>query len=66
MSTLSQGRPPASADPVRSWRLQQLEAAGYPPDDADVLSKRTDIDLHLALHLLRQGCPVEIALRILL
>jgi hypothetical protein len=51
---------------VRTWRLERLEAAGYPSEDARVLSERHDIDLHLALRLLERGCPVETALRILL
>jgi hypothetical protein len=51
-------------NPVRRW--QQLKLAGYPPTDALVLSRRIDIDVHLAAKLLRQGCPVGTAMRILL
>lgn len=54
------------SDPVRRWRLEQLERAGYPPSDALVLSGREDVDVHLAARLLRQGCPVPTALRILI
>jgi hypothetical protein len=53
-------------DPVRRWRLGQLRRAGYSPSDALVLSGRTDVDLHLAVSLLRNGCPAATALRILL
>ena len=53
-------------DPVRRWRLDQLKRAGYPPRDALVLSGRPEIDLHLAVRLLRQGCPAQTAVRILL
>lgn len=53
------------SDPVRRWRLRQLERAGYPPSDALVLSGR-DVDIHLAERLLAQGCPVDTAMRILL
>jgi hypothetical protein len=53
------------ADPVRSWRLEQLQRAGYDPIDSLVLSGRPDVDLHLAERLLRDGCPTDTALRIL-
>jgi hypothetical protein len=52
-------------DPVRRWRLEELERAGYPAPDALVLSGRADVDLHLAVKLLEDGCPVATALRIL-
>ena len=53
-------------DPVRRWRYDQLQRAGYPPSDARVLSARNDVDVHKAVKLLRDGCPVATALRILL
>ena len=53
-------------DPVRRWREQQLERAGYPPLDALVLSGRSDIDLHGAMKLLQHGCPLRTALQILI
>jgi len=53
-------------DPVRRWRLEELMRAGYAPADALVLSGREEIDLHLAVRLLAEGCRAEIALRILL
>ena len=52
-------------DPVRRWRSDQLQRAGYPPWDALVLSRRRDIDLHRAVDLLRRGCSPETAIRIL-
>ena len=52
-------------DPVRRWRLEALMRAGYAPPDALVLSRRDDVDLHLAVRLLAQGCPSETAVRIL-
>jgi hypothetical protein len=58
--------PPLPLEPVRTWRLEQLEAAGYPAYDAHVLSERADVDLHVAVGLLQAGCPVDTALRILL
>ena len=54
------------SDSVRHWRLEELERAGYTPLDALVLSGRPDIDLHLAVEMLEQGCPTETAMRILL
>jgi len=53
-------------DLVRRWRFDELARAGYPPSAALVVSGRSDIDLHAAVRLLRRGCPVETALRILL
>lgn len=50
---------------VQQWRLGQLERAGYPSSDALLLSGRPDVDIHDAAHLLRNGCPVETAVRIL-
>ena len=56
----------AERDPVRRWRLEELRRAGYLSGQAVVLSGRSDVDLHLATKLLRDGCPVETAMRILL
>jgi hypothetical protein len=53
-------------DPVEDWRAEQLEFAGYGPRDAARLARRQDIDLHLAVDLVRQGCPADLALKILL
>ena len=55
-----------SADDVISWRREQLRAAGYGWAEACRLAERTDVDLHLATDLLRNGCTSETALRILL
>jgi len=66
MSSMVSSPPSVSADPVRTWRREQLVAAGYPPDDARVLSERADVDLHVAVQLLQAGCPVATALEILL
>ena len=51
---------------VHAWRAQELERAGYPPAAAAKLAARHDVDLHRAIDLLRQGCPHEVALSILL
>ena len=51
---------------IELWRAEELERAGYPVRDAELLAVRHDIDLHLAIDLVRQGCPVPVALQILL
>jgi hypothetical protein len=56
----------AEAERVLLWREEELERVGYQRDAARDLAERTYIDLHLAMDLLRRGCPVDTALRILL
>ena len=51
---------------VSAWRAEQLEMAGYGAQAAAELAVRHDVDLHLAIGLLAQGCPAELALKILL
>lgn len=51
---------------VEAWRMEELERAGYCPDDAALLALRHDVDLHFAVTLIRRGCPGDLALRILL
>lgn len=53
-------------DRVEEWRAEELERAGYPVSDAAKIAARHDVDLHLAIDLLREGCPVPVALAILL
>jgi len=52
-------------DGVTSWRVEQLLAAGYDAEAALVLALDRDVDLHLAVSLLRGGCPTDTALQIL-
>ena len=66
MTPTALAKPIMARDPVRSWRVQELVRAGYRPWDAFLLSLRPDVDLHVAVGLLKKGCPVETALRILL
>jgi hypothetical protein len=54
------------SDAILDWRLEQLMAAGYDAEEALQVAVRHEIDLHRAVALLRSGCPVETALRILL
>jgi hypothetical protein len=51
---------------IEAWRAQALERAGYPLEAAVEIAGRHDIDLHRAVDLLQAGCPVELALRIVL
>lgn len=55
----------AEAELVRSWRLEELERAGYAADQARELAELTYVDLHLATDLLRRGCAPELAVNIL-
>ena len=51
---------------VERWRAEELMRAGYDPVAAGELAMRSDVDLHKAIGLLAQGCPADLALRILL
>ncbi len=51
---------------VEQWRLDSLERAGYDAESAAVLAASPEVDLHLAVSLLQRGCPVSLALQILL
>lgn len=50
---------------VEAWRREELERAGYPPDAAEELAGRDDVDLRMAISLLERGCSPELALSIL-
>jgi hypothetical protein len=56
----------AEVERVRGWRLEELLRAGYNHRAALEVAERTDVDLHVAVELLRAGCPISVALRILL
>jgi hypothetical protein len=51
---------------VEAWRAEQLEMAGYGAQAAAEIAMRFDVDLHKAVGLLTQGCPADLALKILL
>ena len=51
---------------IERWRAEELERAGYDAETAATLAAHLDVDLHLAVELLRRGCPSDVALRILL
>lgn len=49
---------------VLLWRISRLVRAGY-DDEWAVKLARSPVDLHTAVSLLEQGCPPELAVRIL-
>ena len=51
---------------VEHWRAEELVRAGFDASDAIALAARHDIDLHLAVELVQQGCPYETAIDILI
>ena len=51
---------------VEAWRAEQLEMAGYAAQAAAELAIRNDVDLHVAVGLVKRGCPTDLALKILL
>ncbi len=58
--------PELEIEQVERWRLQSLERAGYDAESAAVIAASHDVDLHRAIDLLERGCPVGVALQILL
>jgi len=53
-------------DRVLRWRFEQLQRAGYPTEEAVVLSGHSEVDLHQAIRLLRDSCAVSTAMQILI
>jgi hypothetical protein len=51
---------------IERWRAEELQRAGYDREQAAIIAGRHDVDLHAAVDLVRQGCPSELALNILL
>jgi hypothetical protein len=51
---------------IERWRAEELQRAGFEPSAAALLASRSDVDLHYAIDLLRNGCAPELALQILL
>jgi hypothetical protein len=50
---------------VVRWRRAELRRAGYGEEAAGELARRSDVDLHRAVDIVRAGCPPELANRIL-
>jgi hypothetical protein len=57
---------PEQLEPVVRWRREELERAGYDTESALAVASRLDVDLHIAVDLLRHGCAQDTALRIVL
>jgi hypothetical protein len=53
-------------DEVVAWRREQLRRAGCRRFEAEILARRTRVDLHRAVELIERGCPSRLALNILL
>lgn len=51
---------------VLAWRAEELVRAGYDGDNALMLALDRAVDLHAAIELVRQGCPPDVAAKILL
>jgi hypothetical protein len=56
----------SDVDVVLRWRFDELVRAGYAREDAELLARQRDVDLHLATDLVRAGCPSGTAVRIVL
>jgi hypothetical protein len=56
----------AAFEEILDWRFEQLMRVGYDRDQALVVSRQLDVDLHQAVDLIRSGCSCELALLILL
>lgn len=48
-----------------AWRLRLLLSAGFPDRLARGLAEAHGVDIHALLNLVDQGCPPELAVRIL-
>ena len=57
---------PSESERVICWRATELIRAGFDMPEAVELAERADIDLHLAVELLRRGCSPDLATKILL
>ncbi len=61
-----QERPDVEIEQVEQWRVHSLSRVGYDLESATVLAASHEVDLHRAMRLLETGCPVDLALQILL
>ena len=52
-------------DLVVRWRTSRLREAGFDPQLAQALARNCAYDLHAVLNLVDDGCPPELAARIL-
>ena len=56
----------SEAQQILHWRFDSLVRAGYSERQALILASHVDADLHIAVDLVRRGCPPKTAMRILL
>jgi hypothetical protein len=54
------------AERILCWRLTELLRLGFSSDSALVLASHVEVELECARDLVRRGCPLETAFRILL
>jgi hypothetical protein len=66
MATANLTLSPPEIELVEQWRLRTLERAGFDTESAAVLAATHEVDLHAAVSLVERGCPVALALQILL
>ena len=66
MTIAQLGEQTLEVDAVLRWRYDELVRAGYNREDAEILARNRDVDLHLATDLVRGGCPSGTAMRIVL
>jgi hypothetical protein len=65
MPTADTTFPETEQEIVERWRAQELERAGFPEDVAAEFAMRSDVDLHVAIDLIRRGCTADLAAQIL-
>lgn len=63
MSTIEDEQ--TEAERVAAWRFEVLVRTGYSPAQARKLAAVPEVDLRLAERLLADGCPPDVAARIL-
>jgi hypothetical protein len=66
MSTINLTETILEVELVEQWRQDSLARAGYDSESAAVLAASPEVDLHRAVSLVENGCPVALALQILL
>jgi hypothetical protein len=52
-------------DDLRAWRTRRLQRAGFDSTLANEVARDPRVDLHALLELIDQGCPPDLAVRIL-
>ncbi|HEY2371478.1 MAG TPA: hypothetical protein VGH82_02930 [Gaiellaceae bacterium] len=63
MATVEHEQP--EVERVTAWRFEVLVRTGYSPAQARKLAAALDVDLRFAERLLADGCPPDVAARIL-